>query len=92
MPPGTKRREQDQAVVETAAREDEDAWLERMKNLCNMLDDAGYRSREEQKRHAELCDARRRETKFEVGSRVEKESRVVLGCLRSDGKVGAKVC
>ena len=32
VPPGTKRREQDQAVEETAAREDEDAWLERMKN------------------------------------------------------------
>ena len=54
VPPGTKRREQDQAVAEIAAREDEDAWLERMKNLSNMLDDAGHRSREEQERHVEL--------------------------------------
>ena len=48
VPPGTKRREQDQVAEETVAQEDADAWLERMKNLSVMLDDAGHRSREEQ--------------------------------------------
>ena len=44
VPPGTRRREQDQVADETAAQEDADAWLERMKNLSVMLDDAGHRS------------------------------------------------
>ena len=42
-----------------------------------MLDDADHRSREEQERHAELYDARRREPKFEIDDRVWKKNRVL---------------
>ena len=52
-----------------------------MKNLSNMLADAGHRSREEQERH----EVQGR------GSRLEKESRVVFDGSRSDGEVGTKV-
>ena len=69
MPPGT-RREQDQAVEEEKALEDEAASLQRMKNLSNLLDDANHRSEKEQERHAEIYDARRRKPKFEVGDKV----------------------
>ena len=48
-----------------------------MKNLSNILDDAGHRSREDQERHAELYDARRTELKFEVGDHVWKKNRVL---------------
>ena len=76
VPPGTKRREQDQVAEEIVAQEDAEAWLERMKNLSVMLDDAGHRSREDQERHAEIYDARWREPKFKVGDRVWKKNRV----------------
>ena len=46
VPPGTKRREQDEAVEEKAL-DDEAAWSQRMKNLSNLLDDANHRSQEE---------------------------------------------
>ena len=47
-----------------------------------MLDDAGHRSREEQERHAELYDARRREPKFEVGDYVWKKNRMLSSTVQ----------
>ena len=59
VPPGTRRREMDQAIEEEKALEDEAALSQRMKNLSKLLDDASYCSQEEQERHAEIYDARR---------------------------------
>ena len=73
--PETKRRERKQAGEEATALEEEAAWLEGMRNLGNLLDDAGHCSREEQERHAEIYNARKREPQFEVEDRVWKKNR-----------------
>ena len=69
-----QQRASDQAVEEGKAFEDEAAWSQRMKNLSNLLDDANHRSQEEQERHAEIYNARRREPKFDISDKVWKRN------------------
>ena len=83
VPPGSKRRVQDQAVEGEKALEDEAAWSQRMKNLSNLLDDAKHRSQEEQERHAEIYNTRRREPKFKRGDKVWKRNRVLSSVVLS---------